>query len=162
DEPAGGLENVLRGTLLVEQHRADRAGDRARPPVDREGASREEEAQAFGEVGELRALDMRREHDELLPTPAADEIPGPPLAAQPLEQLHAPRGAGGVAIAGVDGLEAVEVEEAHRGGAAATSDPCLLGGQRLGERVAIRRKRQRVDPRARAFLRQSPLEAKAK
>src|SRR5213076_882782 len=69
--------------------------------------------------------------------------------------------AGRVAISVVDRLEAVEVEKTQRRRPPAALDPRLLGGERLGERVTIRRARQRVDPRARPFGREGLLEAAA-
>ena len=161
DQPARRLERVLGGTRLVEQHGSHRAGDRPRPPVDRERPGREKQTETLGEVGELGPLDMRREHHELLPAPAEDEVAGAQRAAQPVVHVDEQPVAGGVAVGVVDRLEAVEVEEAERRRPPAAPDPRLLGGQRLGERVAVRRARQRVDPRARAFAREGPLEAAA-
>ena len=104
---------------------------------------------------------MRGEHDELLPTPAEDEVARAQLAAQPVVDVDEQPVAGGVAVGVVHGLEAVEVEEAERRGPPAAPDPRLLGGERLGERVAVRRTRQRVDARARAFSRERLLETAA-
>src|SRR2546423_7578595 len=74
DEPARSLEGVLTGATLVEQNGSHRARDRPRPPVDRKRPRREQQTETLGEVGKLRALDMRGEHDELLPAPAKDEV----------------------------------------------------------------------------------------
>ena len=75
--------------------------------------------------------------------------------------VHEQPVAGRVAVGVVDRLEAVEVEEAERSRSSAAPDPRLLGGQRLGERVAVRRARQRVDARARALSCEGQLEAAA-
>ena len=104
---------------------------------------------------------MRGEHHELLPTPAEDEVARPQLAAQPVVDVDEQPVAGRVAVRVIHRLEAVEVEEAERCRPSAALDPCLLGGERLRERVAIRRIGQRVDPRARAFRRKGTLEAAA-
>ena len=117
--------------------------------------------ETLGEVGKLRALDMRGEHDELLPAPAKDEVARAQRAAEPAVDVHEQPVAGRVAVGVVDRLEAVEVEETERSRSAAASDPRLLGGQRLGERVAVRRARERVDARAGAFSGEGPLEAAA-
>src|SRR5205823_9452453 len=69
--------------------------------------------------------------------------------------------AGGIAVRVVDLLEAVEIEEADRGGLAPSSNPRLLGGERLGERVTVRRGRERVDASPRALCGEGPLEAQA-
>jgi len=117
---------------------------------------------AHGRVlGKLRALDMRGEHDEFLPAPAKDEVARAQRAAEPAVDVHEQPVAGRVAVGVVDRLEAVEVEEAERSRSAAAPDPRLLGGQRLGERVAVRRARERVDARAGAFSGEGPLEAAA-
>src|SRR4029078_5837663 len=67
----------------------------------------------------------------------------------------------GVAVRVVDRLEAVEIEEAQGGRPSPARDPRLLGRERLGQRVAVRRARQRIDARTRALPGERPLEAAA-
>src|SRR4029079_19371464 len=80
DHAPGRLEGVLGIESVVEQDGADRAGDRAWATVDRERPGREQQPEALGEVGELGPVDVRGEHDELLPTPAEDEVARAQLA----------------------------------------------------------------------------------
>ena len=81
DEPPRPLERSVGRAGVVEEDGSDRRSDPPWASVDPERAGREKQAKTLGEVGELGPLDVRREHDELLPTPAEQEVAGAQLAA---------------------------------------------------------------------------------